>query len=35
MIILGFDSGIDSKKKYKMGQRTGIGIEKESDSTQH
>ena len=34
-ILLGFDSGIDSKKKSKIGQRTGIGIEKESDSTQH
>ena len=33
-ILLGFDSGIDSKKKSKIGQRTGIGIEKESDSTQ-
>ena len=34
-ILLGFDSGIDSKKKSKIGQRTGFGIEKELDSTQH
>ena len=34
-ILLGFDSGFNSKKKSKIGQRTGIGMEKESDTTQH
>ena len=31
-ILLCFDSGLDSKKKGKIGKRTGIGIEKEFDT---
>ena len=35
LILLVILLGLDSEKKSKIGLRTGTGIEKESDLTQH